>query len=213
MLPGLASTCPRSTSSRFVPRSNTPTLSPAWPWSSSLRNISTPVHVVFTVSRIPTISISSPTFTTPRSIRPVTTVPRPEIENTSSIGIRNAPSIARSGVGMYVSSASASFMIACSPNSPVSPSSAFNALPFTIGMSSPGNSYLTSNSRTSISTSSSNSSSSTMSHLFMNTMMYGTPTCLASKMCSRVCGIGPSAALTTRIAPSICAAPVIMFFT
>ena len=35
----------------------------------------------------------------------------------------------------------------------------------------------------------------------------------ASRMCSRVCGIGPSAALTTRIAPSICAAPVIMFFT
>jgi hypothetical protein len=30
-------------------------------------------------------------------------------------------------------------------------------------------------------------------------------------MCSRVCGIGPSAADTTSIAPSICAAPVIMF--
>ncbi len=30
-------------------------------------------------------------------------------------------------------------------------------------------------------------------------------------MCSRVCGIGPSAADTTRIAPSIWAAPVIMF--
>src|SRR6266851_2849347 len=28
-------------------------------------------------------------------------------------------------------------------------------------------------------------------------------------MCSRVCGIGPSGAETTRIAPSICAAPVI----
>ncbi len=52
-----------------------------------------------------------------------------------------------------------------------------------------------------------------MSHLFMYTMMYGTPTCRASSTCSRVCGIGPSAADTTRIAPSICAAPVIMFFT
>ncbi len=41
----------------------------------------------------------------------------------------------------------------------------------------------------------------------------GTPTWRASRMCSRVCGIGPSAADTTRIAPSICAAPVIMFFT
>merc|ERR1711916_143876 len=47
--------------------------------SSSLRNISTPVQVVFVVpSRIPTISISSPTLRIPVSTRPVTTVPRPE---------------------------------------------------------------------------------------------------------------------------------------
>jgi hypothetical protein len=52
-----------------------------------------------------------------------------------------------------------------------------------------------------------------MSTLFMNTTSDGTPTWRASRMCSRVCGIGPSAAETTRIAPSICAAPVIMFFT
>ena len=98
--PGFASTCPRSTSSRFVPRSSTPTLSPACPWSSSLRNISTPVHTVASVGFSPTISRLSPTFTIPRSTRPVTTVPRPEIENTSSTGIRNGPSIARSGCGM-----------------------------------------------------------------------------------------------------------------
>ena len=49
---------------------------------------------------MPTISTSSPTFTMPRSMRPVTTVPRPEIENTSSTGIRNGLSIARSGTGM-----------------------------------------------------------------------------------------------------------------
>ena len=40
----------------------------------------------------------------------------------------------------------------------------------------------------------------------------GDPTWRASRMCSRVCGIGPSAAETTRIAPSIWAA-VIMFLT
>ncbi|CFO04654.1 Uncharacterised protein [Bordetella pertussis] len=114
---------------------------------------------------------------------------------------------------MYVSSACASDRIACSPSSPLSPSSASLAEPFTIGVSSPGKSYLLSSSRTSISTSSSSSASSTMSALFRNTMMYGTPTWRDSKMCSRVCGIGPSAADTTRIAPSICAAPVIMFFT
>ena len=50
-----------------------------------------------------------------------------------------------------------------------------------------------------------------MSTLFMATTMYGTPTCRASRMCSRVWGIGPSVAATTTIAPSICAAPVIMF--
>jgi hypothetical protein len=52
------------------------------------------------VSLMPTISTSSPTLTHPRSTRPVTTVPRPEIENTSSIGIRNGWSFGRSGVGM-----------------------------------------------------------------------------------------------------------------
>ena len=46
------------------------------------------------------ISISSFTFTMPRSMRPVTTVPRPEIENTSSTGIRNGLSISRFGTGM-----------------------------------------------------------------------------------------------------------------
>jgi hypothetical protein len=64
-------------------------LSPATPSSSSLRNISTPVTTFFFVGPNPMISISSPTFTLPRSTLPVTTVPRPEIEKTSSIGIRN----------------------------------------------------------------------------------------------------------------------------
>ena len=36
----------------------------------------------------------------PRSIRPVPTVPRPLIEKTSSIGIRNGLSISRTGSGM-----------------------------------------------------------------------------------------------------------------
>jgi hypothetical protein len=53
------------------------------------------VQVVVCVSLIPTISISSLTLTIPASIRPVTTVPRPEIENTSSIGIINDLSVSR----------------------------------------------------------------------------------------------------------------------
>ena len=39
----------------------------------------------------------------------------------------------------------------------------------------------------------------------------GTPTWRARRMCSRVWGMGPSFAPTTRMAPSIWAAPVIMF--
>src|ERR1700753_96574 len=70
-------------------------LSPACPWSSSLRHTSTPVMTVFCVSRKPMISTSSPTLMIPRSTRPVTTVPRPEIVNTSSTGIRNGLSISR----------------------------------------------------------------------------------------------------------------------
>ena len=42
----------------------------------------------------------SPTLTMPRSTLPVTTVPRPEMENTSSTGIRNGLSISRLGSGM-----------------------------------------------------------------------------------------------------------------
>ena len=79
------------------------------------------------------------------------------------------------------------------------------------GILSPGNSYFVSSSRTSSSTRSRISGSSTRSHLFMNTTIAGTFTCRASRMCSRVCGIGPSAADTTRTAPSIWAAPEIMF--
>ena len=163
---------------------------------------------------MPMISTLSPTFTSPRSIRPVATVPRPLMPNTSSIGIRNGLSTARAGVGMYASTASISAQIGAlfgSSRAPVPFSSACSALPRTIGMSSPGNWYRESSSRTSSSTSSISSSSSTMSTLFRNTTTDGTSTCRASRMCSRVCGIGPSAALTTRIAPSICAAPVIMF--
>ncbi len=62
-------------------------------------------------------------------------------------------------------------MIEPSPISEVSPSSALSAEPITIGVLSPGNSYLDNSSRTSISTSSRSSLSSTMSALFMYTTM------------------------------------------
>ena len=96
-----------------------------------------PVTVFFIVGRKPTISTSSPTFTLPRSIRPVTTVPRPEIEKMSSIGIANGLSTSRGGSGMFLSTASISSSIDFSHFS--SPSSAFSAEPRTTGIVSPGN--------------------------------------------------------------------------
>ena len=56
--------------------------------------------VFSTFSWMPTISISLPTSILPCSTRPVTTVPRPVIVNTSSIGIRNGLSASRTGSGM-----------------------------------------------------------------------------------------------------------------
>ena len=123
---------------------------------------------------MPTISTSSLTLMTPRSMRPVTTVPRPVIVKTSSTGMRNGLSISRSGVGMESSTAFMSSRMA-SPHFS-SPSSAGAAATRTTGRSSPGNSYEDSSSRTSSSTSSRISSSSTMSHLFSATTMAGTPT-------------------------------------
>ena len=83
-----------------MPRSSTPTLSPARTSSRSLRNISRSVAVVLRVSVIPTISTSAIFASVPRSTRPVTTVPRPVIEKTSSIGIRKGLSTSRTGSGM-----------------------------------------------------------------------------------------------------------------
>ncbi len=50
-----------------------------------------------------------------------------------------------------------------------------------------------------------------MSTLFKKTTIEGTPTWRAKRTCSLVWGMGPSAADTTRMAPSTWAAPVIMF--
>ena len=211
MLPGLARTCPLSISFLWTPRRRAPMLSPAWASSNSLRNISIPVTTTLRVSSFrPTISTSSDTWRVPASTLPVATVPRPVIENTSSTGMMKFLSVSRSGSGMKLSTASISSMI-LSPHGPFGSSRAFRAEPLMIGQSV--KSYSSNCSTISISTNSSNSSSSTMSHLFMNTTMYGTLTWRDRRMCSFVWAITPSVAATTKIAPSIWAAPVIMFLT
>ena len=186
-------------------------MSPAWAKSRDFLNISIPVTTVFLVGFNPTISTSSLRFNLPLSTRPVTTVPRPVIVNTSSILIKNGLSLSLLGVSIHESTAAIRSLIGCIHFS--SPSRAFNADPRITGVLSPSNPYSFNNSRTSISTKSKSSGSSTISHLLMNTTIFGTPTWRESKMCSLVWGIGPSVALTTRIAPSIWAAPVIMFLT
>ena len=89
-------------------------MSPAWPSSRILRNISTPVTVVVWVGARPTSSTVSPVLMTPDSTRPVTTVPRPVMVKTSSTGMRNGLSVSRWGCGMYSSTAFMSSMIASS---------------------------------------------------------------------------------------------------
>ena len=77
-------------------------------------------------------------LTMPRSMRPVTTVPRPVIVKTSSTGMRNGFSVSRSGVGIDSSTAfmsSSSFALHSG-----SPSSALSADTWTTGRSSPGKS-------------------------------------------------------------------------
>jgi hypothetical protein len=96
--PGLATTCPRSTSSRLTPRSNTPMLSPASLVQKLAEHLNARANRLHRVLDADDLD-SSFTLTIPRSTRPVTTVPRPEMLNTSSIGIRNGLSMSRTGSG------------------------------------------------------------------------------------------------------------------
>ena len=83
-------------------------------------------------SWMPTMSTVSLTLRMPRSIRPVTTVPRPVIVKTSSTGIRNGLSVSRSGCGIDSSTAFISSRTLTRPTS-ASPSSALSAETRTTG--------------------------------------------------------------------------------
>src|SRR3989304_1175586 len=84
-----------------------PSFPPPPPPPGVLRNLPPPAPPVRRASgRSPTTSTSSPTFTFPRSTRPVATVPRPVIVKMSSTAIRKGFSTSRTGVGMYESTAS-----------------------------------------------------------------------------------------------------------
>jgi hypothetical protein len=116
---------------------------------------------------MPTISTSELMARVPRSARPVTTVPRPVIVKTSSIGIRNGLSLSRIGSGMDSSTAVHEVEDALRPLLVALES--LEPETRTTGALSPSKSWLESSSRTSSSTSSRISSSSTMSALFSAT--------------------------------------------
>ena len=109
------------------------------------------------VSFKPIISISSPGLITPCSTLPVTTVPLPEIENTSSTGIKKGLSNSLVGAGIYSSIFDINSMIEFLPIFSSLSSTAARADPLTIGISSPGKSYFDRSSLISTSTSSNNS--------------------------------------------------------
>src|SRR6059058_2000347 len=93
-------------SSRLVPRSRHPTLSPARPSSRIFLNISTPVTTVEVVSLMPTISTVSPVLMMPCSTRPVATgrVEQGIIktgETVEIVGIKDTTSTVVTGVEMF----------------------------------------------------------------------------------------------------------------
>ena len=117
------------------------------------------------------------------------------------------------GSGIQVSSASTSLMIAGTPISDWSPSSALARRTHMIGVSSPGNSYL----RQQLADFHLHQLQQlgVVHHVRLVQEHHDVRHAHLARQQDvlAVCGIGPSAAEHTRIAPSICAAPVIMFFT
>ena len=121
-----------------------PMLSPATAESNNLRNISTPVTT--TTSRFFSHTNDfdvSPTLISPRSTRPVATVPRPVIVNTSSTGIRKGLSVHVQELGYIhlLLSINSNILPHHSHSRSAQPQlRALTAEPLTTGISSPGNS-------------------------------------------------------------------------
>ena len=95
--------------------------------------------VVVDFGRMPTISTVSLTLSDAALDLPVTTVPRPVIVKTSSIGMRNGLSMSRTGLGDRLVDRVHQLQRRLALHS-ASPSSAFSAETRTTGRSSPGNS-------------------------------------------------------------------------
>ena len=129
----------------------------------------------------------------PRSTLPVATVPRPEIENTSSTGIRNGlidRALGLRNIGIHrIHQLQTDFVVQSGLRPRAPQRRALNDRNIVARENrirqQLANLHLDELQK---------SASSTMSTLFMKTTIAGTPTWRASRICSRVCGIGPSAA-------------------
>ena len=147
------------------------------------------------------ISSTSLLVIVPERSVPVTTVPKPGIVNTRSIGSLGIPPASR-GTVFAASAAMTSFSCAmpCPVTEETRTSGAFSMIvPF-------------SSSRISASAISSHSSS-TRSHLVSTSMIFFTPSSSRICMCSRVCGMMPSSAATTIRTRSMPTAPAAMLLT
>ena len=181
---GAASTSPRSRSLLSAPMRFAATRLPGptsstfslWRCSPRMRTILPPG----------TTSISSPTLIDPSASVPVTTVPKPLMVNTRSIGSRARPESARPAA---VSSNESSVEISSRRPSPLTEETATTGaisrdIPLTAA-------------RTSSSTRLRHSSS-TRSTFVRTTMPLRTSSRSMMSRCSRVCGMTPSSAATTR---------------
>ena len=197
--PGCARRSPRDTSSTSTPLILIAARAPTRATSTSRPCVCTPR----TRTLLPdgNNDNSSRTRTSPEITVPVTTVPNPCTEKVRSTGKRKIPWSGRTST--LATSASTAARNASIP-SPVIDDTG------TIGASSKNVSANTS--RNSSSTSSSHSSS-TRSTLVNTTIPRGTPKRFKIPRCSRVCGITPSSAATTKSARSTVHTPVTIFLT
>ena len=194
--PTAASTSPRDSSLFSTPVRLAATRLPGpafstlslWRWSPRMRT-----------GRVPgTISISSPTLIDPSTRVPVTTVPNPLMRKTRSMGRRGRP---RSGRGSAWSRSASRAVTSSGMPSPVTAE--------TSTMRAPSSDVPRSTLTTSCLTSSSQSGS-TRSRLVSTTRPRFTSRRSSTSTCSRVCGITPSSAATTRSAASRPCAPASM---
>ncbi len=200
--PGWASTCPREMAEASTPGRFTAVRWPAeargapWPWTCTVRARSSP-----TAGEGGTSASASPSETVPERSVPVTTVPNPFSVKARSTGRKSGPSAGRSGTSA-ASAASASTRRG-SPSPVRAETGTMGAPSRKVPAQAP---WISSSSRGSQSAPRPGS----RSLLVTATRPRGTPSSRQMSRCSRVWGMTPSSAATTRTTTSMPPAPAAM---